>query len=75
MIKTFASSIDASAYTAGSGTCKGVSLRSINYQTDAVDFQLVKSNDSLHSAVNSVVVADVDQETIAAEIRAVIAAV
>jgi hypothetical protein len=73
MIKLFASNIDASAYSAGAGICKGVSLRAIDYTTEAVEFQLIKADDSLHSAVNGMTIAGVDQETVAAAIRAEIA--
>jgi hypothetical protein len=70
---TFASPIDASAYIPGCGTATGAQLRSINYVTGEVVFSLITASGT-RPEVNGITVADVSEETVAADIRAAVAA-
>ena len=73
MQKTFASSVNASNYLAGFGTATGALLRSINYVTGEVTFSLVGAGGT-SSVVNGITVEDVSETTVAAAIRAAVAA-
>jgi hypothetical protein len=70
---TFATPVNASKFIAGAGTATGAQLRSINYLTGEVTFSLVTETGTLPQ-VNGIVVADVSETTVAAAIRAEVAA-
>lgn len=79
-IQTFSSPIDAGNYVAGVGIVKGISLRSVDYETNVYRFSLVREDDSFAPEVNGVNPADVapgalvDEDSAAAHVRLAIAA-
>jgi hypothetical protein len=71
----FSSPVDASRYLAGgSNVAPGIALVSIDYSLNAYSFQVQNPDGTLHPQVNGVNVTTADQNTAAADIRAVIAA-
>lgn len=72
MLKVFSTPVDASSYIPAFGTAKGASLISINYLTGEVVFSLIREDDSVSSIVNGITIEGVSEETVAAEIRAVV---
>lgn len=74
MDKLFTSPVFAGAYIADFETAKGVHLLSIDYASGEVRFSLIAEDDSISGVVNGVVIEQVTEETVADEIREIVAA-
>lgn len=70
----FSSPVYAGNYIAGFGIAKGAKLLSIDYVSNAIRFSLIAEDGTVASQVNGITGNPADQDTAAADIRAVIAA-